>query len=278
MSRRLAEPHAVLTAALGLAASGWPVFPCVPGMKRPLTRHGLLDATTDTQQIRWWWEHAPTANLAIPTGAATVDVLDIDRRPGGSGYSAITTLAEAGLLEDYIRAVATPSGGMHLYFPGTTQPSGRLPEKFIDFKASGGYVLVPPSVVDGASYADMRIHARVGRPLDWPALRRLLAPPAPARPAGPHQVRTGTTSVQVLAAWVSTLPEGRRNNGTFWAACRAAEEGHTDLRAIVHAAVRAGLPEIEAHRTVASAQRMVARTRHDPPRPPSPSTAVRGRR
>ena len=46
--------------AAGLfAAEGVPVFPCVPGGKRPLTGHGFHDATTDTAQIRTWWQRWP---------------------------------------------------------------------------------------------------------------------------------------------------------------------------------------------------------------------------
>jgi hypothetical protein len=238
----------------------------------------MLDATTDPDQIRRWWRRTPTANLAIPTGPGSVDVLDVDRRPTGSGYPAFRTLAQAGLLDGYTRVVATPSGGMHVYFPGSTQPSARLPEQFIDFKAAGGYVLIPPSVVAGAAYTDLRRRPGSGHPIDWARARGLLAPPPTVRrPLRPLTQRgPGGQGVESLAAWVAALPEGRRNNGTFWAACRAAEEGHTDLRPIIHAAVRAGLSEIEAHRTVTSALRLAGR--HHPPAAPAPGAVVRGRR
>ncbi len=278
------DTAAVLATALRLADAGIAVFPCVPGAKRPLTAHGMLDASTDPDQIRRWWRRTPTANLAIPTGPGSVDVLDVDRRPTGSGYPAFRTLAQAGLLDGYTRVVATPSGGMHVYFPGSTQPSARLPEQFIDFKAAGGYVLIPPSVITapdgaGAGYAELRHRPGPGHPIDWARARDLLAPPAEARRAlRPLMPRgsggPGGHGVGPLAAWVATLPEGRRNNGTFWAACRATEEGHTNLRPIIHAAVRAGLSEIEAHRTVTSAQRLIGR--HHPP--PAPTAVVRGRR
>lgn len=37
-----------------LAASGLPVFPCVPGGKRPLTSHGFHEASTDLSQVAAW--------------------------------------------------------------------------------------------------------------------------------------------------------------------------------------------------------------------------------
>jgi len=64
--------------------------------------------------------------------------------------------------------------------------------------------------------------------------------------------------VTSAADTATALPEGRRNAGTYWAACRAVEQGVTDLTPILDAAVRAGLPHREAARTIASAQRPAA--------------------
>jgi Bifunctional DNA primase/polymerase, N-terminal len=266
------DPAAVLTAAERLAIAGWPVFPCVPGEKRPLTSHGMLDATTDLERIREWWRRTPTANLAIPTGLATVDVLDVDVRPAGSGFAAFNDLKRAGLLAGYSRVISTPSGGMHVYFTGTDQPSSRLPDHHLDLKAAGGYVLTPPSVVDGGRYVVVRRAPGPHQRLDWSAIRELLVPRATDFQQGmaanlrqgpprqwPGAARTDG-GIDVLAAWVATLPEGRRNAGTFWAACRAAEQGCADLTLIVAGAIRAGLPEPEARRTVESALRRIVQS------------------
>jgi Bifunctional DNA primase/polymerase, N-terminal len=277
MTSRPEIPHeidrdAVLATALRLAAADWPVFPCVPGEKRPLTAHGMLDATTDPARIRAWWRRTPRANLAIPTGVASVDVLDVEVRPDGTGYPAFHRLKRAGLLAGNSHVVATPSGGLHVYFTGTDQPSARLPALHLDLKAAGGYVLVPPSVVDHRRYELVRRSCTPVTPLDWDAVRAILDPPNSAAPRatttrdrsdrGPHGAGH---SIAALAGWVEGLPEGRRNAGTYWAACRALEQGVDDLAPLVAAAVRAGLPEREAARTVQSAaQRLHPATRPTP--------------
>jgi hypothetical protein len=62
-----------------------------------------------------------------------------------------------------------------------------------------------------------------------------------------------------LAAHVARQLEGNRDNALFWAACRAAEAGTPDLTPLVDAAVSAGLPEVQARRTVRSARDTIAR-------------------
>lgn len=259
------DPQALLGTALRLARIGVPVFPCVADGKRPLTAHGFLDATTDEQRLRSWWQRHPQANLAVPTGVGTFDVLDVDVRPSGSGYPAYQQLLREGLLDGNSHVIVTPSGGLHVYFDGSAQASSRLPGRHLDFKAQGGYVLVPPSVVGGRPYELLQRSAGPHRGLNWRAVREVLQPTValPGRSAVARQMPRG---IEPLAAWVARLPEGQRNTGTFWAACRAVEQGISDLRPIVEAAVQAGLPRREATRTVASALNQ-RRARGTPPTP-----------
>ena len=74
---------------------------------------------------------------------------------------------------------------------------------------------------------------------------------------------------------MTARPEGGRNGGLFWAACRMAEEGH-DFNAasslLGDAACAAGLPEREARATIRSAYRVA--TRPGPVDPPGPTNAV----
>ncbi|MGO9079560.1 MAG: bifunctional DNA primase/polymerase [Streptosporangiaceae bacterium] len=236
------------------------MFPCKPGGKEPDTAHGFHEATTDPDVIRAWWRTRPDRNVAIATGTPGPDVLDVDTGPAGSGWAAFGQLKRAGLLTGASALVRTRSGGLHVYFVGTDQQCGRLPRHFLDFKAAGGYVLAAPSFVaadvkPAGTYALVDQRDATGR-LDWQAVRRLLDPPRPVSLPRPGR-RAGSAA---LAEWVAALTEGNRNAGPFWAACRMAEAGHAaDFDQLVAAAVRAGLDETEARRTVASADRRVTR-------------------
>ena len=191
-----------LSRALAYARHGWPVFPCRPGSKEPATGHGFCDATTDPDQIARWWHDQPRANLAIATGSPGPDVLDVDRHdPARSGFAAYDALKREGLLDGAAAIIATPRDGLHAYFTGSDQPSGRLPGHHLDFKACGGYVLAPPSQVRGNRL--VACPAGSGR-LDWAAAARLLeperqhvAPPSAGVSAEPRR----------LTAWVESLPE-----------------------------------------------------------------------
>ena len=140
-------PPDMLERALAFAASSVPVFPCLPGGKTPITTHGFHDATTDPDTVRRWWSATPSANIATPTGRPGFDVLDVDVRPDGSGWAALHRAHAGGLLAGWIRAVRTPSGGLHLHYPGTEQRNGSLRGQHLDFRGLGGYVLLPPSIV-----------------------------------------------------------------------------------------------------------------------------------
>jgi len=75
----------LLKAALAYAGHGVPVFLCEPGAKRPLTRNGHWDATTDQRAIGRWWRRWPSANVGVPTGEESgLVVLDVDPDAGGS--------------------------------------------------------------------------------------------------------------------------------------------------------------------------------------------------
>ena len=52
---------------MSIAGKGKPVFPC-NSQKRPYTKNGFKDATTDTDTIRSWWNQYPVAQIGMPTG------------------------------------------------------------------------------------------------------------------------------------------------------------------------------------------------------------------
>lgn len=137
-------------AALAYARLGYAVFPCVPGGKAPITKHGCKDATTDKNQIEAWWQMRPNANIGLATtGMLVVDVDGAENPWLSTQPERWAELARAPLSQ-------TPSGGCHHFF---RQPTGRswgntnskLAPK-VDTRANGGYVIVPPSVVADKPY------------------------------------------------------------------------------------------------------------------------------
>jgi hypothetical protein len=252
----------MLAAALVYVRCGVAVFPCAVRGKAPATIHGYKDAMAKEviTRDRWHRIHGPR-NIADSTGPLAADVLDVDVRADGDGWAACHRLKEAGLLAGAFALIRTRSGGAHVYFAGTWQHCGRLKEHHLDFKAQGGYVLLPPSFVTGedgvsGAYEVIDLRPPTGATLDWEAAKRLLAPPRPAPVRGCGLQRGGR--LDHLPDWVAQQAEGNRNAGLFWAACRAAEAGDQDVLAeLVAAGVQAGLDQAEAERTVASAARTV---------------------
>lgn len=242
-----------LDTALRYASAGWPVFPCIPGEKVPATKHGLLDASTDPDRIASWWSRSPARNIGIATGAPGPDVADVDVRQDGSGFPAWNRLVREGIAGRPMAIVRTPSGGLHAYYRGTEQRNGRIPAEHIDFRSQGGYVVAPPSRVGGRPYAVVS-HQASTETLDWSAVRKLLDPEVTRQAQrGP---REGPADPARLARWVAQQAEGNRNDGLFWAACRALEAGdRTALRAIAEAAAETGLTTREIAATIRSAQR-----------------------
>jgi Bifunctional DNA primase/polymerase, N-terminal len=229
------------------------VFPCRPGTKLPATRHGFLDATTDSDKVAWWWQRQPDANVAIATGGPGPDVLDVDQHgQAGNGFAALNRLNRAGLASGAAAIVSTPSGGLHLYFAGSDQRSGKLPRHHLDFRARGGYVVAPPSQIGGRSYRIVR-HQAGAAGLDWGKVTELLEPQrhTAVRPVADQEADLGH-----LASWVGRQRQGNRNDGLFWAACRAAEAGDETVLAELAAAARsAGLGDREITATIRSAWR-----------------------
>ena len=264
----------LLDAARLLASAGVPVFPCVPGEKRPLTRRGFHDATTDLNQVSAWWDRWPSANLAIPTGpAAGIEVVDVDISSSGSGFPAFQRARREGIVHGWAALVRTPSGGLHVYFPSGTsreQPSWQAPTAQIDFRGTGGYILAPPSQVrqpDGhlRPYELQSTGLIEPSPVDASRLRDFLDPPSPSLTHRDQMTPRRGLDVQRLGRWVAALGEGERNRGLFWAACRLAENntavGDT-LAVLGPAAAHAGLGAREISTTIRSAYRAADPAHH----------------
>lgn len=170
----------LLDAALDYAARGWPVFPCHPKTKRPLTPKGedaegkadgsggLKLATTDAAKVTAWWTQFPKALIGVRTGPAIgAFVVDFDAGVDGETGEIFEPDTLIDNLERAIEAklpetwtVATPRGGRHLYFQlPAGEDIGNRAELLgkgsrIDVRGEGGYVCLPPSArPDGKGYA-----------------------------------------------------------------------------------------------------------------------------
>ena len=144
--RKLSAPGILASTALWYADQGIAVFPLQPNTKTPMPgSRGFKDATTNPEQITAWWKDNPKSNIGIPTGHH-FDVLDID---GAVGFDNLQLLD----VDQALAHVITPRPGLHISQPveqGAGNAAGILPG--IDYRGLGGYVVAPPSIIDGALY------------------------------------------------------------------------------------------------------------------------------
>ena len=264
--------------ALAFAKASIPVFPCAQEGKRPLTPAGFKDASSDADNVQAWWARWPGANIGMPTGSISgIDVVDVDISERYSGFETFDRVSAAGLVKGEFARVRTPSGGMHVYFPASVDRPQRCWQSasaHIDFRGEGGYVIVPPSLLVSddkrASYRLATLSPAGAKPVDAVALRDFLDP-RPLREASRPRALTGPDPRR-LAQWVARLPEGARNAGLFWAACRLTEAGFTPSSVtdvLGPAAESVGLSEWEITATIKSASRQGAAAAA--PRVPAPA-------
>lgn len=223
--------------------------------KRPLTRRGFKDFTTDANQIRKWWRKHPDANIGARPPKWAV-VLDIDPRNGGLETWQRLTGTSTHPTDTLV--TLTGSGGWHIWYrlPYAAPIRGHAGEG-IDIKARNGYLVMPGS-----------IHPDTGKPYtvaNWCSLRKLpelplllrkhvyTTPPKP-KPVIPHNLQRTSTTGQYLVDWLADAQPGSRNSMLFWAACRAFENGYDILDDLAATAEQIGLPPLEVHRTINSAR------------------------
>ena len=190
---------------------GWAVHPLKPRAKTPLSPHGFKDASKDSDQIRAWWTQHPEANIGIATGAISgISVLDEDVKNEAGGDATLTALlTEYGeSLRSHVRQT-TWSGGRQYFFaydPRARQGAGSY-GKGLDGRNDGGYVVAPPSVVNGKRYAWAVKPAEGGACLPMPAwlldLGSTVAPTSSERRNPP-----GWADALMMAG----VPEGQRDH------------------------------------------------------------------
>jgi hypothetical protein len=166
----------LIDAALLYARLGYPVFPLAPRSKLPLIPaeqggHGLHDATTDTAQIRAWWEAHPIANIGLRTGVS-FDVIDLDSEAAVDALEA----ARDGRERVAGPVVATGKGFHYFMLPtGLGNRASVLPG--VDFRGQGGYVVAPPSEHPSGTRYRWIVQGRLQPAPSW--LPNLLVPERP---------------------------------------------------------------------------------------------------
>jgi P4 family phage/plasmid primase-like protien len=166
-----------------LAALGWRVHPLRPGSKLPMLPGWQHAATNDAATVAAWWTETPAAGIGIATGAPVI-VLDVDihGKPGAESLAAL--IAEHGPLPQTLTA-RTASGGLHYYF-ASSEPirnsAGKV-GKALDVRGAGGYVVAPPTVVDGRPYSWADLSPIATAPA-WLVTAALAAAPVSTAPAG----------------------------------------------------------------------------------------------
>lgn len=154
-------PRVDPAAALAAAARGLALFPLPQGGRRPAPGW-QRQCTTDPDRVALM---AAAGNVGVGCRASRVVALDLDRHAGGANGAAsfAAACASHGTSWPDTFTVRTPHGGMHLYF---RVPAGRVIGSTsggrsglgpgIDTRGpgrySGGYLVGPGSIVDGAPY------------------------------------------------------------------------------------------------------------------------------
>lgn len=153
----MSESISLSCAAHAYASRGLFVFPLFPGTKIPLTENGHLNATTDASTIDKWWAEHPEANIgiAVAMSGLVIPDLDIDHADGANGYDSYRALPGYEVSLPVLPKASTARKGGHLYYKAPVLQNGqRIVAKLapgIDVKYNG-YVVAPPSIVDGKAY------------------------------------------------------------------------------------------------------------------------------
>jgi len=217
----------LLDAANLYAERGWPVLKCRPRDKRPATRHGVKDATTNLEIITGWFENDKEANIGIATGNSLA-VLDVDPRNGGS-ESMDVLVNQYG--KDWLNTltVMTGGGGEHLYYQADQNTKNYKPAPGLDLQSNGLYVLAPPS-----------IHPS-GNPYKWEDGNQPDECPLMTLPDFLLPMKIDTLEQQAIAHHIDNIvpligiPEGERNGTIFKYACnlRAREMTYEEAKFLI---------------------------------------------
>lgn len=238
--------------------------------------HGIHDASSDPDRIRAMFEaarHATGYGIACGRPPHHLIGLDLDRdaEKDVDGVWELRRLcARKNIAVPRTVIIRTPRGGYHAWWTG---PSGvKVPNRAgqlapgIDVRGAGGYLVGPGSRGARGLYtlasdpSDVKVH-----PIPEQLLTLMTADKERPQRVGGASANTrpvdGGRALVGLVRHVLDAVEGQRNSRLFWAACKAFEHaavGRLDAnaaeKALLQAAVEAGLPDREAEATLNSAR------------------------
>jgi hypothetical protein len=235
-----------LAAALHYAALGWPVVPlhtprangscscrrgaaCTHSGKHPRYHphdlpHGLHNATTDGDLLRYWWRRWPQANIGVATGAkSSLLVVDVD---GSAVYDLPST------------ARVQSGNGQHFYYQHPAQPLCSrirlLPE--LDIRGERALIVAPPSRHAKGCYYRWQPWDDIQPVPAW-LLLHLQEPPRMTQSS--RRTRSSAYAQAVLHSELARLavaPMGQRNTILNWVAFRCGQfvgAGHLDHAGVI---------------------------------------------
>jgi hypothetical protein len=198
-----ADRMSLADAAAAYGRAGVPVFPLNPGQKDPLPgSHSFRDATTDYDQIGRWWHEDPTRNIGISPDHIGCCVVECERDSAAD----VAKLETEGKTLPPTCEVRSASGGRHLWLLGKAMSTAKKLAGTIDTRGAGGYVVVPPSVIDERDPKAAKDKTRRGRYM-LVAHARLAVLPAWVAERVNRPTERRQASDNVTAADLNSLPK-----------------------------------------------------------------------
>ena len=211
-----------LTAAGEYAELKWRTFPLTQNAKTPAVNDWPNIATTNPNNHNIWF-NGPNG-IGIATGQGLL-VVDIDTNNGKTGHESLADLEETYEPLPTTREAITASGGRHLYYTYPAELNLRNTAsklgKDIDTRADGGYVVAPPTALNGNTYEwELSSPIQPAPAPQW-LLKLLTEINAPAcRPRQEHTPHTGPARPGDLFAAKHTWAELLTADGATFAGTR----------------------------------------------------------
>ena len=187
---------------------------CTGPGKTPLMPWKRLQTELPTEdEVRSWFRRWPRMNIGMATGAVSgTVVLDAD------SPSAVTDALEMGELESAPMVKTSKGAHWWLQHPGEEVRNFARKRPGLDFRGSGGYVVLPPSLhKSGVRYEWHATPEDMGGLAPVPSwLMELLKSKKPDREAGEATERGGID----FDTFVDGVGEGQRNDMLFRLACK----------------------------------------------------------